>query len=419
MSKPELLDQLKVLLGGFVAEELVFERTTTGAAGDLQRVIKISRAMIEDYGMGSQIFLASGSGSEALTSQATLHRRDEEQQGLVDEAMFEARMLIMDNRATLDRLAEALLSKETLDRAEIEAIMRPDDSAPELPEAEEPAAEIEEIIEAVEPVEPTSNGSVAPPLPRPSVAPPDERLHSQRAARTGPAIAARRMVGTDHLDCLAMFEAVDHVGVAVEDLDTAIELYTQGLGMPLQHRETVSEQGVEAALLGVGDSHVELLRPLGEDTPVGRFLAKRGPGLHHTAYRCAGRRRGARAVPRTRAAPDRRAAAARDPRQPGRVPPSGLDRRGADRAGSARRGGRALMARDDDELRRVEVGFAGGQAITLRLPQRAYESFRKDVQRGGGWTEVESADGLVSLNLDAVVFMKLDTGDHRVGFSGL
>jgi methylmalonyl-CoA epimerase len=84
-----------------------------------------------------------------------------------------------------------------------------------------------------------------------------------------------------------MFEAVDHLGVAVEDLDAAIELYSERLGMPLQHRETVSDQGVEAALLGVGDSHVELLRPLGEDTPIGRFLAKRGPGLHHTAYRCA------------------------------------------------------------------------------------------------------------------------------------
>jgi methylmalonyl-CoA/ethylmalonyl-CoA epimerase len=84
-----------------------------------------------------------------------------------------------------------------------------------------------------------------------------------------------------------MFEAVDHLGVAVEDLDAAIELYSERLGMPLQHRETVSEQGVEAALLGVGDSHVELLRPLGENTPIGRFLAKRGPGLHHTAYRCA------------------------------------------------------------------------------------------------------------------------------------
>jgi methylmalonyl-CoA/ethylmalonyl-CoA epimerase len=84
-----------------------------------------------------------------------------------------------------------------------------------------------------------------------------------------------------------MFEAVDHVGVAVEDLDAAIALYSEGLGMPLQHRETVAEQGVEAALLGVGESHVELLRPLGEETPVGRFIAKRGPGLHHTAYRCA------------------------------------------------------------------------------------------------------------------------------------
>jgi methylmalonyl-CoA/ethylmalonyl-CoA epimerase len=84
-----------------------------------------------------------------------------------------------------------------------------------------------------------------------------------------------------------MFEAVDHLGVAVEDLDAAIELYSKRLGMPLQHREEVVEQGVEAALLGIGDSHVELLQPLGEDTPVGRFLAKRGPGLHHAAYRCA------------------------------------------------------------------------------------------------------------------------------------
>jgi methylmalonyl-CoA/ethylmalonyl-CoA epimerase len=84
-----------------------------------------------------------------------------------------------------------------------------------------------------------------------------------------------------------MFEAVDHVGVAVEDLDAAIELYSERFEMPLQHRETVSDQGVEAALLGVGDSHVELLLPLGYDTPIARFLAKRGPGLHHTAYRCA------------------------------------------------------------------------------------------------------------------------------------
>jgi hypothetical protein len=76
------------------------------------------------------------------------------------------------------------------------------------------------------------------------------------------------------------------------------------------------------------------------------------------------------------------------------------------------------MARDE-EPQRVEVGFTGGQAIALRISQKEYENLRKDVQRGGGWTEVESADGLVALNLDAIVFMKLDTGDHRVGFSGL
>lgn len=82
-----------------------------------------------------------------------------------------------------------------------------------------------------------------------------------------------------------MFEAIDHVGIAVEDLDAALELYQGEYGMPLVHREVVEEQGVEAVLLDVGESHVELLSPLGPDTPVGKFLAKKGPGLHHVAYR--------------------------------------------------------------------------------------------------------------------------------------
>ena len=82
-----------------------------------------------------------------------------------------------------------------------------------------------------------------------------------------------------------MLANVDHVGIAVEDLDAAIELYRDQLGMPLVHRETVTEQGVEAVLLDVGDSHVELLAPLDPDTAVGKFLARRGPGLHHVAYR--------------------------------------------------------------------------------------------------------------------------------------
>jgi len=82
-----------------------------------------------------------------------------------------------------------------------------------------------------------------------------------------------------------VFGSIDHIGVAVADLDAAIEVYRDTYGMPLVHRETLASQGVEAALLDVGESHVELLAPLGADTPVGRFLARRGPGLHHVGYR--------------------------------------------------------------------------------------------------------------------------------------
>jgi methylmalonyl-CoA/ethylmalonyl-CoA epimerase len=81
-----------------------------------------------------------------------------------------------------------------------------------------------------------------------------------------------------------MFGRIDHVGVAVSDLDAAVTLYEDTFGMPVAHRETVDSQGVEAVLLDVGDGHVELLRPLGPETAVGKFLDKRGEGLHHVAY---------------------------------------------------------------------------------------------------------------------------------------
>jgi methylmalonyl-CoA epimerase len=84
-----------------------------------------------------------------------------------------------------------------------------------------------------------------------------------------------------------VFGRIDHIGVAVEDLDAGIALYEATYGMALVHRETVVEQGVEAVLLDVGENHVELLQPLGPDTPVGRFLARKGPGLHHVAYQVA------------------------------------------------------------------------------------------------------------------------------------
>jgi methylmalonyl-CoA/ethylmalonyl-CoA epimerase len=77
---------------------------------------------------------------------------------------------------------------------------------------------------------------------------------------------------------------VHHVGIAVADLDEAVASYAALFGATLEHREQVPEQGVEAASLRLAGSRVELLSPLGPDTPVGRFLAKRGPGMHHVAF---------------------------------------------------------------------------------------------------------------------------------------
>lgn len=77
---------------------------------------------------------------------------------------------------------------------------------------------------------------------------------------------------------------IHHVGVAVADLDEAVRTYERLFGGRLEHRVRVDAQGVEAASIRVGDDRIELLAALGDDTPVGRFLAKRGPGMHHVAY---------------------------------------------------------------------------------------------------------------------------------------
>jgi methylmalonyl-CoA/ethylmalonyl-CoA epimerase len=77
---------------------------------------------------------------------------------------------------------------------------------------------------------------------------------------------------------------IHHLGVAVPDLEQAFDTYSRLFGAELEHRDRLDEQGVEAIAITVGDSRVELLGALGEDTPVGRFLVKRGPGMHHVAY---------------------------------------------------------------------------------------------------------------------------------------
>jgi methylmalonyl-CoA/ethylmalonyl-CoA epimerase len=81
-----------------------------------------------------------------------------------------------------------------------------------------------------------------------------------------------------------MFDRIDHVGIAVEEIDPALQLWRDSFRLDVAHREVVEAQGVEAVLLGVGENHIELMAPLGPDTPVGKFLAKRGPGMHHVAY---------------------------------------------------------------------------------------------------------------------------------------
>jgi len=77
---------------------------------------------------------------------------------------------------------------------------------------------------------------------------------------------------------------IHHLGVAVDDLDSALETYERLFGAEVEHQATIGDQGVRAASLRIGDGRVELLEALGQDTPVGRFLAKRGPGMHHVAY---------------------------------------------------------------------------------------------------------------------------------------
>jgi methylmalonyl-CoA/ethylmalonyl-CoA epimerase len=81
-----------------------------------------------------------------------------------------------------------------------------------------------------------------------------------------------------------IFGRIDHIGIAVNDLDAAVKLYGGSFDMAEQHRETVEEQGVEAILLEVGDGHIELIKPLSDDTGVAKFIARNGEGMHHVAY---------------------------------------------------------------------------------------------------------------------------------------
>jgi cell division protease FtsH len=144
MSKEDLLDHMSMLLGGFVTEQLIFGRTTTGASDDLKRVAEVSRSMIREYGMGSKLLAhLNASTSEEGASQASLQRLDEEQQLLIDDALFTARTLISENRDLLDRIAAELLAKESIERDEITVI---------VDEVNAARNGVEPVPEAVDPV---------------------------------------------------------------------------------------------------------------------------------------------------------------------------------------------------------------------------------------------------------------------------
>jgi methylmalonyl-CoA/ethylmalonyl-CoA epimerase len=81
-----------------------------------------------------------------------------------------------------------------------------------------------------------------------------------------------------------VFNRIDHIGIAVEEIEGSLALYRDAFKMQVAHREIVEEQGVEAVLLDVGENHIELVAPLGPDTPVGKFLERRGEGVHHVGY---------------------------------------------------------------------------------------------------------------------------------------
>jgi cell division protease FtsH len=122
-TREELIDQLTVLLGGRVAEEIVFGQVTTGAAGDLQRITEITHAMVHDFGMGSRTTAPRALAADEKTSDQTLRMRDEEQQELVFEAHKMAHQLIEDHFEKLEEFALALLDEEVLERPRIDEIM--------------------------------------------------------------------------------------------------------------------------------------------------------------------------------------------------------------------------------------------------------------------------------------------------------
>ena len=202
-------------------------------------------------------------------------------------------------------------------------------------------------------------------------------------------------------------EGIHHVGVAVTDLDEAIATYEPSSRLVLEHREPLVEQGVEAASLLVGAGRVELVTPTGEDTPVGRFLARRGPGMHHVAFE-AGTFSDARPVGgRGRAA-----------RRPSRASVSS----GSSSCSSIRIPFTAFSRRwlrVADDFVRIEIGLDGGQILSARVDDRERRGARRRCpvvlgRRHGRARRPRTA--LMVLVLARVLYVKRFARETRAGF---
>ena len=256
-TREELLDYMTVLLGGRVAEQVVFGAITTGASDDLKRVAEISHSMVHDFAMGTAGVGRSPEGDVRLSEQTLAVAR----RGAPgpDRGRAPRRAEAAGGTSPAARRAGARAARARGARARRD---RPDHGGR------------------------SAHGA----SPRRGPAGGGGRRAAGAAAGSAPtrsdpaAGARRRRTSRDAYRLRQVFSRIDHIGVAVEEIEPALELYRDSFELTLAHREVVEDQGVEAVLLDVGENHVELLAPLSADTPVGRFLAKQGPGLHHVAY---------------------------------------------------------------------------------------------------------------------------------------
>ncbi len=247
-TKEEFIDYMKIVLAGRAAEQIVFGRVTNGAANDLQKVTDLARSMVFEFGMSDVATSRTMRADNYALSEETKRMRDSEQARLTDQAYAESVRLLQKHRPALDKVADC---------ADGEGDARPRPVARALRRRRARVARGR-----------VGRRRARRPGGRRHVRPRRPPLH-HLAARSIGRVQARQ---------------IHHLGVAVRDLEEAFETYARLFGAELEHRETLDAQGVEAIAIMVGDSRVELLGALGEDTPVGRFLAKRGPGMHHVAY---------------------------------------------------------------------------------------------------------------------------------------